>query len=75
MEFASHVHPIEELYNFIFSFKFVRREKMFDLYEIKFTQIAVIGIPNDERWFNSIPLRELFDQFAVIPGDSAVFLK
>jgi len=75
MEFAFHVHPIEELDNFISSFKSVRRKKLFDMDEIKFTQTVVIGIPNNERWFYPIHLRELFDQLAVIPGDSAVFLK
>jgi len=48
---------------------------MSDMDEIKITQIAVIGILYDEGWFNLISLRELFEQFAVIPGDSTVFLE
>jgi hypothetical protein len=48
---------------------------MFGMDEIKLRQIVAIRILNDEGRFNPFHGRELFDQFAVISGNTSIFLE
>jgi hypothetical protein len=72
---ALNIYSIEHFYDFISSFKPIRGEKMFNSNEVKIGKIVIIGILNNERWFNPFHCGELFKQFAVITRNSAAFLE